>query len=727
MSTAGFVGRIAGSLRCLVALEARIQVGDGQSETLNAGQRAVLEHLAMGAPLDRLLDEIVRLIESQAEGMLCSILTIDPGRCCVRHVAAPHLPESYTRALDGAPIGPEAGSCGAAASLGKRVIVEDISTHPSWTKYKELALPHGLRACWSSPIFDTKGEVLGTFAMYYREKRGPSVTEIGWVDVATHLASVAIMRTRTELELRASEGLRAFIYDNVNDVIFCLAVEPGEQYRFLSVNPAFTRATGLREEAVVGKTVDEIIPEPSLALVRAKYRQAIETASQVSWDETSRYATGERHGEVSVTPLFDGAGRCQQLVGTVHDITDRKVMERERRRIEEQLHHSQRLEALGTLAAGIVHEFNNVLSAIRCNTDIALRADTPAPEVRESLREIDKASRRATDLVRRILSFSRPHEAKRERVRLPDVVDEALGLLRAGLPRSLSLSVRAASDTPAVFADATQLHQVVMNLVANAAYAMAGDTGKIEITLSAFDVTAETSSLVPDLRDGRYVRMRFRDDGSGMAPAIMARIFEPFFTTKPVSVGTGLGLSTVHGIIKSHGGAITVESQLGRGTTFDVYLPAAQPQSAAPAPEPAHPGGAGQRVLYADDDEALVFLVTRVLERLGYRPLGVVDAAQALALLADARAEIDAMIVDVDIPGMSGIDLARRARQSRPNLRILLVSGYPTSKDLEAARALGNVSIVVKPQTIDEFTRTLHALLRPGGIDRPEPRRPDHA
>ncbi len=235
-------------------------MGDGQPETLNAGQRAVLEHLAMGAPLDRLLDEIVRLIEAQAEGMLCSILTIDHG--LVRHVAAPNLPESYTRVLDGAPIGPEAGSCGAAASRRQRVIVEDISTHPFWTAYKPLALPHGLRACWSSPIFDTQGEVLGTFAMYYREPRGPSATEIGWVDVATHLAALAITRARTELELRAKEErlraverLRAFIFSHINDVIFCLAVEPGDQYRFLSVNPAFTRATGLAEQQVVGKSV----------------------------------------------------------------------------------------------------------------------------------------------------------------------------------------------------------------------------------------------------------------------------------------------------------------------------------------------------------------------------------------------------------------------------------------------------------------------------------------
>jgi PAS domain S-box-containing protein len=1009
--------------------EARAQVGDSQAETLNAGQRAVLEHLAMGAPLDRLLDEIVRLIEAQAPGMLCSILTIDPVLACVRHVAAPNLPESYVRVLDGAPIGPEAGSCGAAASRGQRVIVEDISTHPFWTEYKQLALPHGLRACWSSPIFDTQGEVLGTFAMYYRETRGPSATEIGWVDVATHLAALAITRTRSEVELRASEAryrhlarlyavssainetiarvrepdalyaaacriavehglaklawvgmlqgrperlvpvarfgedhgyvdrvigallethatrgpagraletgrcstsddlatdddfyfkadalerglrscavfplldaghvggllalygdqpgmwgadelkvlsglaeniafavrssaaerdkleaelalrdseerlravikhtpnvciqwydaggrvlfandatlrlfgwsqldfvgktldqlnfsaeeaasfaqgiasvqatgspvgpidftfrhpqggegtllstifripyskgescfvcmdvdlteykrmqeamhaneqLRAFIYDNVNDVIFCLAVEPGDQYRFLSVNPAFTRATGLPEQAVVGRRVDEIIPEPSLGLVRSKYRQAIATASPVSWQETSRYATGERHGEVSVTPVYDGAGRCVQLVGTVHDITDRKRVEEERRRIEEQLHHSQRFEALGTLAGGIAHDFNNVLSAVRCHTEFALMDSTPADEVKESLREIEKASRRAADMVRRILSFSRPPEAKRECVGLRDVVDEALGLLRAALRPSSSFNLQAAPDTPAVLADATQLHQVVMNLGANAAHAMSGNAGSIDITLSAFDLTAETCSLVPDLRDGRYARMRFSDHGTGMAPEIMARIFEPFFTTKPTSVGTGLGLSTVRGIIKSHGGAITVESQLGRGTTFELYLPAAHPELAAVAPEPAPRRSTGERVLYVDDDEALVFLVTRMLERLGYRPLGVVDPARALGLLADARCEIDAMIVDVNMPGLTGIDLARRARESRPNLRVLLVSGYPTQKDVDAAQALGNVSIVVKPQTIDEFARTLHALLPPG-------------
>src|SRR5262245_51645164 len=215
------------------------------SEALDVGQRTLLERIAMGAPLEEMLASIVRLIEQQADDMMCSILLVDHARGCVHPGAAPSLPPSYTRALDGLPIGPEEGSCGAAAARAERVIVTDIATHPYWRPYRELALSHGLRACWSSPILSTTREVLGTFAMYYRTTRAPGDAELAWVDVATHLASIAIMRDRAERALREREARLRLLHTNVHDVIFFIAVEPDGVFRFVSVNPSFLRATGL--------------------------------------------------------------------------------------------------------------------------------------------------------------------------------------------------------------------------------------------------------------------------------------------------------------------------------------------------------------------------------------------------------------------------------------------------------------------------------------------------
>jgi PAS domain-containing protein len=233
-----------------------------RSATFDAGQCAILELVALGAPLSETLDAIVRLIESQAEGMTCSVLLLDAERRRVRHVAAPNLPPTYTKVLDGAPIGPEAGSCGAAAHRGQRVIVEDIATHPYWAPYRDLVLPHGLHACWSSPIFSTDRKVLGTFAMYYEESRGPRAEEIVWVDSATHLASVAISRDSVErewrsaaLELRRSEERLRAVIENTPNVAIQWYDEDG---RILFYNKTSERLFGWTSTPVIGKTLGEL-------------------------------------------------------------------------------------------------------------------------------------------------------------------------------------------------------------------------------------------------------------------------------------------------------------------------------------------------------------------------------------------------------------------------------------------------------------------------------------
>ncbi len=920
------------------------------ARALDLAQFTVLEHVAAGRSLAEVLEEIVLLVERQGDGMLCSILLVDAEAGQIRHGAAPHLPRELIEGIDGAVIGPHEGSCGASAYSGEVVVIEDIGTHPNWTRYRQLALPFGLRACWSSPIrVASEGQVLGTFAMYYRETRSPTARERSWVARATYLAAIAISRDRAEraarradaryrqivdttfegvcllddrarilfvnrraatmlghspddlvgrglLEfmdepsrhaaratfierlrshdeqfelsfrrddgtvfptivtgspvrdesrrvvgalamltditaikrtqealrrsenelrvvfenaaigmalvgedgrmlktnaalqqfvgrdereltamtffelahpedvardrelaasfttgarasyhaekrfirkdgavlwgrlavstvkkrhqgapgaviamienitarremeaaVRSSERLRALMYGAVSDVLFYLGVDADGRFRFLSVNPAFTGATGLAENEVVGRPIDEVIPEPSLSVARANYRRAIDERRTVTWDEATPYRAGLRYGEVSITPLFDGAGACTNLLGTIHDVTGRRLAEQRlaaqaalldkahdailvrgldgvvrywnqgaerlygwsgaeavgrdirdlvyrdralfddvqrqlveagqrsgeivhfskagrrlivecswtviadegalpevlvintdvtaRKSLEAQVLHAQRLESLGTLAGGVAHDFNNLLTVINAGVSFALAELAPEHRAREALWQAGQAASRGTALVRQLLTFSRREETKRVRQKLQPLVTEALGFLRVSFSGGIRLETSFDPAAPDVLADATQIHQSVMNLGTNAAHAMARTGGVLEARLDRVvlerPLTARTGVLPP----GTYARLTVRDTGTGMDAATLDRVFDPFFTTKSAGEGTGLGLSVVQNIVRNHEGGIVVTSAPGRGSAFELYFPAAGAPQAVAAP-----------------------------------------------------------------------------------------------------------------------------------------------
>ncbi|MGE0401396.1 MAG: PAS domain S-box protein [Kofleriaceae bacterium] len=508
------------------------------------------------------------------------------------------------------------------------------------------------------------------------------------VDVTEH--------RRAQDAIRAGEALRAMVFDSVADPIFSIAVESdgeGEdatRYRFVSVNRAFLHATGLREEDVVGRDASEVIPEPSYSLVRTKYREAISTRSKICWEELTPYPTGARHGMVSVAPIFDEAGRCT-LVGTVHDITDLRRSDEERRTLESQLHQNQRLQSLGTLASGIAHDFNNILAAISSNAGLVLEADLPPDEVYQCVTDIQAATQRATKLVRQILQFARKQEARKELGDMRPVIEEAIALV----DRATSARVRIRTHFPVepmqTMFDATQLHQVIVNLVTNAVHAKADS---IDITLEPY---VHTGRPILDLPEGRYLRLSITDSGSGMDEATLARIFDPFFTTKPATEGTGLGLSIVHEIVRGHSGAITVRSRRGEGTTFDLYFPRMTEDPVAARP------GHGQRILLVDDEDAMVFLGTRLLTKLGYRVTGHANPIRALEEFRAAPQSFEAVISDLAMPGMSGVALLDEVRKLRPDIPVILTSGYARPEDLETSRSHGFGELIPKPHTADEF------------------------
>jgi CheY-like chemotaxis protein len=337
----------------------------------------------------------------------------------------------------------------------------------------------------------------------------------------------------------------------------------------------------------------------------------------------------------------------------------------------------------------------------------------------ESLREIRKAGSRARDLVQQILSFSRRQPTARKLISLVAVVEESSRLLRVTLPSRITLDVKCSAEVPDVLADATQMQQVVLNLATNAMQAMQAGPGCIRIQLDAVLLDAALAQAHPALQplhakhSGRTVRLVVSDDGPGMDAATVQRVFEPFFTTKPVNEGTGLGLSVVHGIVQAHDGAIEVESQPGNGAIFSIYLPPADGLSAAPTPvlnKAAAPvaihTNIAQRILYLDDDESLVFLVQRLLERRGYRVSGYVDQRQALdALSADPRA-FDLFVTDYNMPGMSGLDVARAVRTLRADLPVAIASGFIDETLERQASGAGVRELIFKANAVEELCET---------------------
>jgi PAS domain S-box-containing protein len=396
--------------------------------------------------------------------------------------------------------------------------------------------------------------------------------------------------------------------------------------------------------------------------------------------------------------------------GQIGQFLQRRQADEQRQILEGQLRQAQKMQAIGTLATGIAHEFNNVLRAILANVELA-RMDVEAQHpARESIEEIDKASRRAREIVQRILAFARPQPPRRRRLALDEVAKDAVRLLGVTLPAGIELVVDLSPDTPAVLADETQIHQLLVNLCTNAWQAMSGRPGQILVRLT--DVTLEAAAMpaIPGLRPGRFARLSVSDCGTGVDPEIRERIFDPFFSTKSVGEGTGLGLTVVHSIVQAHEGAIDLESHAGKGTTFHIYLPVAQPAAAQDAEASVRTPGRGRRVLFLDDNEALVSAMVRMLSRHGYSVSGYTVAEEALGAVRAAPQAYDLFVSDCIMPRLSGLDVARELSRIRPDLPVAIFAGHIDAELRRKAQALGVRQLLSKLNASDELLDAIDQL-----------------
>ncbi|WP_129782119.1 ATP-binding protein [Peristeroidobacter soli] len=488
------------------------------------------------------------------------------------------------------------------------------------------------------------------------------------------------------------------------------------ELRYVRINKQMMEMSGHAADALIGRTIAAATPELATVLVpicqqvltTGKPIVNVEYNSVVPSTEEPRYWVGNHHA------LRDQVGNIIGVNVAIHDITERRRANEERAALEGQLRQSQKMEALGTLAGGIAHDFNNVLTAISGNAQLAIEDLAPDHPATASLYEIKRATGRARDLVRRILAFSRPEQNIQHLIDLRPVVEEALRLLRATVPRMIDIRLEADAHPPQVMADATQVHQVLMNLGKNACDAMLSHGGTLTIRVAGEHIDSVPDSPSPDLHPGSYLRISVADTGTGIAPELIERVFEPFFTTKGHGEGTGLGLSVVHGIVRGHHGAILVHSQPGAGTVFDLYFPAAEREASdATKSSFATPSstGQGEHVLYVDDEEQLVHLVTRMMERMGYSVTGMTRPTDAIDAVRANPQGFDLVLSDLGMPGMSGLDLAEELLKLRPDLPIIITSGYVRAEDARRAEQIGVRDVVMKPNTVAEIGQLIRDRL----------------
>ena len=518
-------------------------------------------------------------------------------------------------------------------------------------------------------------------------------------------------RKRAEEALR-QERDRAQMYLDIAEVIFMALDAEGN---VASVNKKGCGILGYSEKEMLGRNwFDNFLHHEQRDQVKDVFQQLMKGLMEpVEYYENPIIT---KSGEVRYiawhnTILKNAKGDIIGTFSSGEDITERMLAEEETRKLEVRLQQAQKMEAIGTLAGGIAHDFNNILSPIMIHTEMARMDILPNSPLRLNLEEIYKAGERARDLVKQILTFSRQSEQKQSHIKISPIVKEALKFLRSTLPSTIEIrqSIRTKSDI--MFADSIQIHQVLMNLCTNAAHAMRETGGVLEVRLTDEMIDSEMSARIPNLNPGAYLKLTVRDSGHGIDPMVIDRVFDPYFTTKETGEGSGLGLAVVHGIVASCGGAITIDSESGKGTTCYVYFPKSE-RDLSPETEraPYLPEG-NETLLVVDDEKTIVEAIQTLLERLGYKVVGRTGSVEALEVFLAQPDAFDMVITDMTMPRMTGAGLAKEVKKARPDVPIIICTGFSEMINEDKAKKMGIRALVMKPIVMSEMANTIRKVL----------------
>ena len=512
-------------------------------------------------------------------------------------------------------------------------------------------------------------------------------------------------RKKVEEELRVSERKFRDLVDNADEII---TVMQDDFIRF--ANRKLFKVTGLAQKKLPANAFDLVHPDDRSEFT-ASHRALMRGES---YPRHSEFRIHDRKGEVvwlsANTVGVEWEGKPAALV-IATDITERKLAEEERLKLESQLRQAQKMEAIGALAGGIAHDFNNILWGILGFTELSLQEAPEGSVLEENLQQVLTASHRAKELIKQILAFSRMSEQERTPVNIAVVVKEAIKLLRASLPSTITIRHSVHQGGSTVMADPIQVHQVLMNLCTNALHAMERNGGLLEIKLMPVDLDGSEILNFGELSPGPYVKLSVRDSGAGMNADTMERIFEPYYTTKEKETGTGMGLAVVHGIVRAHNGGIQVYSEPGRGSTFEVYLPRIL-KEAGDFQTPSDPLPKGsERILFIDDEEALVELLLRMLSHLGYKVTAMTNSTEALDLFRSQPGHFDLVITDLTMPELTGDRLTQEIIRLRSDVPIILCTGFSEKISVERAKEIGVAAFLMKPIVLRDLANTIRQVL----------------
>jgi PAS domain S-box-containing protein len=579
----------------------------------------------------------------------------------------------------------------------------------------------GFMSCASFPLRFQKRvsgtlTVCATTAGYFREQEVALLEEVA-IDVSYALDKIAddADRRKSDDFLRESEERYRTLVEMSADWIWELDAEG----RYTFASPRVTEILGYQPHELIGRVPFDFMDEEEAKKAREYYEPLVLRLQPfVAAVHVLRHR--DDHPiviETSGMPFYDRNGTFVGYRGMDRDVTERKRAEEQNAFLHEQLQQAQKMEAIGTLAGGIAHDFNNILTVVLGYGELTSFDLPEGSQARQNLDLSMAAAYRARDLVQQILSFSRQAKQERQYLDIRPIIKESLKFLRASLPSTITIEQDIEENLAPIEADPTQIHQVLMNLCTNAAHAMESRGGVLRVSIRAVEFSTHSTKPEPTMSEGRYVQLSVSDTGQGISNDILQSIFEPYFTTKEVGKGTGLGLSVVHGIMKSYGGTVTVESELGKGSLFKAYFPISEAPQNRPLPDDrgAIPVARGENILFVDDEKDIANMAKVALTQIGYTVTALDSGVTALNLFQSDPGRFDLVITDMTMPVMTGDVLASKLLSIRPDIPVILCTGFSEQMTEEKAMALGIREYVMKPLVIPQLAKTIEKTLNTKG------------